>query len=346
MVPPVYGGRRSGGYPDAPGRELLWKTTAHPDAARYDGPMPPTGIATGSPNASVYDLGYRHYEGRRFGRLYAAWSLYAESLRSIWGFGRPVSAKAAPFILAGLYALPALIVLALSTMISQSIARGETNPADLPDYANYFGGAGTLVILFLVAQAPEVVCRDQRYQVLPLYLTRGLGRLEYAFTRLASLSTALFLVLLAPVVVLFIGDILMSVDAFEAIGKEVPKALPAIPSSLLIALYLGAIAVALSSFSPRRAYSAIGGLAYFMLMNLVPMQIYDVGHGAGATWVDFLPLLTPNRALSRANDWFFGTPIPAGFPHSIGPDAYVVACLTGTLLFTGVLFWRYRRIAV
>jgi ABC-2 type transport system permease protein len=307
--------------------------------------MSVTRTVTASPNASVYDLGYRHYEGRRFGRLYAAWSLYAESLRGIWGFGRPMTAKAAPFILAGLYALPALIVLAFSSIISQSIARGETSPADLPNYANYFGGVGVLAVLFLVAQAPEVVCRDQRYQVLPLYLTRGLGRLEYALTRLASLATAFLLVLLAPVVILFVGDILMSADAFDALGQEVPKALPAMPSSLLIALYMGAIAVALSSFSPRRAYSAIGVLAYFLLMNLVPMQIYDVGHGAAASWVDYLPLLAPSRALMRANDWFFGTPIPAGFPPNIGPDAYLLASLAGTLLFTGVLLWRYRRIA-
>jgi ABC-2 type transport system permease protein len=297
------------------------------------------------PSGSIYDLGYRHYEGRHYGRLYAAWSLYTESLRGIWGFGRPMSAKAAPFILAGLYALTAVIVLAFSSFISRSIATGETNPADLPNYANYFGGLNVVIVLFLVAQAPEVVCRDQRYQVLSLYFTRAMGRFDYAMARFLSLATALFLVLMVPMVALFVGDILMSSDAFKAIGDEWPKALPSIPSSLLIAASMASIAVGLSSFSPRRAYSAIGLLAYFLLMNLVPMIIYGIGHEAGAGWVDYLPLLTPNYVLVRATDWFFGTPVPPDFPSTIGADAYVLAALASTLLFTGILVWRYRRMS-
>jgi ABC-2 type transport system permease protein len=60
--------------------------------------------AANSPTGSIYDLGYRHYEGKRNGRGYAMWSLFVESLRGVWGFGRPTTAKAAPFLLAGLYA--------------------------------------------------------------------------------------------------------------------------------------------------------------------------------------------------------------------------------------------------
>jgi ABC-2 type transport system permease protein len=300
---------------------------------------------SGGPTGNIYDLGYRHYEGKRHGRWYSAWSLYVDSLRGIWGFGRPVSAKAAPFILAGLYLLPAVIVLAFSSIISTSIATGETNPADLPNYANYFGGIGTFIVLFLVAQAPEVVCRDQRYQVLPLYFTRAMGRFDYAMARYLSLITALFVVLLLPVIALFIGDILMSADAFKAIGNEWPKALPTVPSNLLIAASMAAIALALSSYSPRRAYAAVGLLAYFLLAELVPMVIYSIGHEAGAKWVDYLPLLTPNSGLTRANDWFFNAPISPGFPSSVGADAYVLASLVSTLLFTGILVWRYRRIA-
>jgi ABC-2 type transport system permease protein len=256
-----------------------------------------------------------------------------------------MSAKAAPFILAGLYALPAVIVLAFSSSISKSIATGETNPLDLPNYANYFGGIGTFIVLFLVAQAPEVVCRDQRYQVLPLYFTRAMGRFDYAMARLLSLVTALFLVLMLPVIALFIGDILMSADAFKAIGNEWPKALPTIPSNLLIAASMASIALALCSYSPRRAYAAVGVLAYFLLVELVPIVIYGIGHEAGAKWVDYLPLITPITGLTRANDWFFGTPTPSAFPSSIGAEAYVLAALAGTLLFIGILAWRYRRIA-
>jgi ABC-2 type transport system permease protein len=142
------------------------------------------------PAGNIYDLGYRHYTGKRRGRLYAAWSLYVESVRSVWGFGRPMTAKAAPFILLGLYAFPALIQIAFSSAISTSVAEGRA--ANLFAYDNYYARISFFIVLFCVAQAPELVCRDQRYNVLPLYFTRALGRLDYAFARLAALATALF----------------------------------------------------------------------------------------------------------------------------------------------------------
>jgi ABC-2 type transport system permease protein len=302
------------------------------------------GVAASSPAGSIYDLGYRHYEGKRHGRWYATWSLYVESLRGIWGLGRPTTAKAAPFILTGLYAFLAFLQLALSSVFSQQMSRGAT--VDLFTYANYFERMGFFVVFFCVAQAPEVVCRDQRYQVLPLYFTRALGRWEYALARLGSLVTSLFVVLTLPLLALFVGDVLMKPDTFRAIGDELPKALPAIPGSLLIALSMGSISLAVSAFSPRRAYSAIGLLAYFLLMEAVPGAIMGIATAAGNTSVEWLILLTPTTALGAANSWFFGQVLTeAGYPASLGTEAYVLAALASIVIFTTILLLRYRRIA-
>ena len=151
------------------------------------------------------------------------WSLYVESLRGVWGFGRPMPAKAAPFILAGLYAFPALVQLAFSSVFASGDRPGQTTSTLLDLRQLLLRDVGFFMILFLVAQAPEVVCRDQRYQVLPLYFTRALGRLDYALARLASLATALFIVLMVPMIALFIGDILMKPDTFKAVGDEVAQ---------------------------------------------------------------------------------------------------------------------------
>lgn len=308
------------------------------------GPRPAsatTSPATGGPVGSIYDLGYRHYEGKHNGRGYAMWSLFVESLRGVWGFGRPMSAKAAPFILTGVYAFLAFIQLAFSSVFSQEMQQGQA--VDLFTYANYFERLGFLVIFFCVAQAPEVVCRDQRYQVLPLYFTRTMGRLEYALARLASLVTALFIVLIVPMVALFVGDILMKPDTFGAIGSEWPKAVPSVPAYLLVALSMGSISLALSSFSPRRAYSAIGLLAYFLLMEAIPAAVYGVGRTADWAWSDNLILLTPITALQGAVAWFFGSPISTNLPLTLGADAYLSAAIVSVLLFTGILLFRYRR---
>lgn len=303
---------------------------------------PPVAASANRAAGSIYDLGYRHYEGKRNGRAYAMWSLFVESFRGVWGFGRSMNAKAAPFILAGLYALPAAIQLAFSSTISQQVNVGEQ--ASLFAYDNYFGRLSFFVILFCVAQAPELVCRDQRYQVLPLYFTRAMGRAEYALSRLGSLAAAIFLLLLVPTVALFVGDVLMKPDTFKAIGDELPKALPSLPANALIAVSLGSLSLAISSFSPRRAYSAIGIVAYMLLMEAIPAAIYSVGQNAGWMWADKLFAVTPITSLSGAVGWFFGLTLnPQDFPGSLTSADYLVAAVAGLVVAAGVLVFRYRR---
>jgi ABC-2 type transport system permease protein len=302
-------------------------------------------VLASSPTGNIYDLGYRHYEGVRRGRLWASWSLYIESLRGIWGFGRPMTAKAVPLVLAGLYAFYAFIQLAFSSVFANAIAQGQD--VALVTYSDYFSAMFIFVFFFCVAQAPEVVCRDQRYSVLPLYFTRALGRIEYAGARLASLATAIFIVLMIPNIALFIGDILMKTDTFAAIGDEVPKALPSIPASLLIACGLAAISLAISSFTPRRAYAAIGLVAYVLLMEAIPAAIYSIGQSSsGGTWTDKLFLLTPITSLQGATSWFFGKRLdPQNFLGSLTAEQYLLAALASVVVFTGVLIFRYRRVA-
>ena len=298
--------------------------------------------AARSATGSIYDLGYRHYEGRRNGRAYAMWSLFVESFRGVWGFGRPMTAKAAPFALAGLYALPAAIQLAFSSTISSAISAGDQ--VDLFAYGTYFQQLSFFIILFCVAQAPELVCRDQRYQVLPLYFTRAMGRSEYALARLGSLASALFLVLLVPTVGLFVGDVLMKPDTFKAIGDELPKALPSIPANALVSVGLASLSLAISSFSPRRAYSAIGIVAYMLLMEAIPAAIYSVGQNAGWDWADKLFALAPITSLIGGVSWFFGEALGRqDFSGSLTSGEYLAAAVATFVIATGILLFRYRR---
>jgi ABC-2 type transport system permease protein len=172
-----------------------------------------------------------------------------------------------------------------------------------------------------------------------------MGRVEYALARLGSLAVALFVVLLVPGVALFIGDVLMKPDAFKAIGDELPKALPTIPASAVIALGLAALSLAISSFSPRRAYSAIGIVAYILLMEAIPAALYSIGQTSGSSWTDKLFLVSPITSLIGGVYWFFGKPLdPQEFSGSLTAEAYLAAAIVSIGVMTAVLLFRYRRV--
>jgi len=107
------------------------------------------------PEGSVYDLGYRSYEGARLGRAYAILSLYLTSLRGVFGFGRHTSSKILPFGLAVLALIPAVIQLGV-VAVTETVDLEVISPDDYYEFVQW------PLALFVAAVAPELVGRDQR----------------------------------------------------------------------------------------------------------------------------------------------------------------------------------------
>ena len=57
----------------------------------------------------IHDIGYRHYDGPRLGRWHSMRAVYVQSLRGVYGIGRPARAKVLPFLLVAIISAPALI---------------------------------------------------------------------------------------------------------------------------------------------------------------------------------------------------------------------------------------------
>src|SRR5512140_3643200 len=114
------------------------------------------------PAGSIYDLGYRRYDGQRLGRRHAIQSLYLFSLRGAYGLGRRTSSKIIPIAIAIVAAVPALIQLGIGAILS-------SQQIDIIRPENYFGFIQVALALFCAAVAPEVMGRAQRTRTLPLY---------------------------------------------------------------------------------------------------------------------------------------------------------------------------------
>ncbi len=228
---------------------------------------------TASPEqaGTIYDIGYRRYDGPRLGRRGAIGAIVAAGLRASFGLGRSGRSKIIPWGAVILGLLPAGVAVAIRVLVGDIV--------DLYSYENYVWGIGGLLPIFMAAQAPELVVNDLRHRVLPLYFSRPIGRFDYVAAKLVALSLALLSLTLVPVLVLFLGRVLAAEDLIAAFGDEL-GALPAIVGSGIIhAVVLASLGLAICSLAARRAYAAGAVLAVFLIGGVISGTLQEVGGG-------------------------------------------------------------------
>ncbi|HET9456758.1 MAG TPA: ABC transporter permease subunit [Candidatus Limnocylindrales bacterium] len=301
-------------------------------------------ITVESATGSIYDLGYRGYEGPRLGRGHAIRSLFTHSLKSTFGIGRGARAKIAPLALGAMAVVPAVAfvgILALAARFGEGTS--DLIEANSPfGYHTYFGTMSTFVILFCAAQAPELFGRDQRHGVLSLYFARALRRSDYTLARIAGFVTALLILQLFPQTVLFLGRVLLAPDVVAKIGDDVSSIPPILVQGLLSSLLLGGLAMAVSAFTPRRAYATAGIIALFV----IPSIVAGVVAGIGSTDVgNVLFLLSPTSVLDGTNAVLFDIDFASEFFFINLPDwSYFAAAIAGIVGSIAITLRRFAKV--
>ncbi len=206
----------------------------------------------------IHDIGYRRYTGRRLGRAQIVRALYWHSLRSAFGLGRGAKAKIVPVIVFVIMCLPA---------IANAVAVANGSARIVPYDTYVFQLRVVLMIIFVAAQAPELVSRDLRSHVLPLYFCRPLRRIDYPLAKLAAFITACLVIIEIPLVLLYLGTIAQS-HSPHAIWTQTRAFIPGLLVGLMWAVLLAAIGLALASLSGRRAY-ATGAIAIYFFLTWI-----------------------------------------------------------------------------
>jgi ABC-2 type transport system permease protein len=311
---------------------------------REPGPPIPGGgqiVAATSAGGSIYDLGYRGYEGVRLGRRHAVASLIRQSVRQCWGLGRPARAKVVPFGLAALATIPAIVALGVSALARQLGAGEAIENASPIRYDTYYGLIANVVFLFAAAQAPELLARDMRHRVLALYFSRTIRREDYALGKLAALVLAMLALILFPQGLILVGRVLLASDIPAGFADDAPLLPPVVVQALLTAGLLGSLGLAIASFTPRRAY-ATAAIFAAILIPLVAVAAID--GLSGPDLAGPASLLSPADVLSGANDFFYGTSGGGPTDADVPSVAYAIAGVAWTLAASGVLVARYRRL--
>jgi ABC-2 type transport system permease protein len=306
-------------------------------------PTAPLATTASSATGSIFDLGYRGYDGPRLGRRHAIYALFAYSLRSAYGIGRSGRAKIVPIGLAILATLPAVISIAVRAFAAQAGAGAEVERIDPIRYDSYYGYISTVVMLFVAAQAPELLGRDQRYHVLSLYFSRALLRIDYAVAKAAAFATAILILILIPQVVIFVGLVISNADIVAALQDNIGSLGPVLAVALTIAGLLGSIGLAISAFTPRRAYATAAIMAVFIVPGVVAQIVIQSTTGA---LTRYIVLAAPGSVIEGVNGFLFGTRPGARevVRANLAGGLYLAVAIVAAVVLFGALIRRYQRI--
>ncbi|GAB2575448.1 ABC transporter permease [Streptomyces capparidis] len=293
---------------------------------------------TSPSGTSIHNIGYRHYDGPRLGRSYAAKSLFVHSLRGAYGLGRSAKSKVLPMLLLVIMCLPALIITAIAVINATS----DELPLEYTRYAIYLQAVLTL---FVSAQAPQLVSRDLRFRTVPLYFSRPIERLDYVVAKFAATVAALFVLLAVPLVILYAGALL----AKFPVGTQTKDfALSLVAAAALALLYAG-LGLLVAALTPRRGFGVAAIIALFTIPYGAVSTLQEVadtnGNDTAAGW---LGLFSPITLFDGMQSWALGatSAAPEGPPGHLGGLVFLLVLLGLVAGSFGLLIRRYRKVGL
>ena len=289
-----------------------------------------------APTGVIHDIGYRPYAGPRLGELGVAWSLFLTGLRNCYGLGRSTRAKVLPGLLFTAMLLPALILVAV--MVVTKV--GE----QIVPYSRYAMTTQMVISVFVASQAPALISRDLRFRTITLYLARPLLRTTYVLVRVASLTAAVFVLVVAPIVVLYVGGLLADLP----IGRETGDFVLAVLGALILAMVLAGLSSLVSAVTPKRGIAVAAVIVVLLVSYAVVAAVQAIAIEQNAdTLAQAAGLLSPFTLVDGVQAWLFdgsaSTPAP---PKSAGMAIlFCVVTLAVIAGSVGAMMLRYRKAA-
>lgn len=293
-----------------------------------DHPAPPRGV--------IHDIGYRPYAGPRLGELSVARSLFVTGLRNCYGLGRSTKSKVLPVLLFIAMMLPALIMVAVMVQLKVS--------QQLLPYSRYAMVTQLVISVFVASQAPALISRDLRFRTITLYLARPLRRSTYVLVRFASLTAAVFVLVAAPILLLYAGGLMADLP----IGRETGDFVPAVVAAVILAMVLAGLSALVSAVTPKRGIAVAAVIVVLLVSYTVVSAIQGIAVEERATTLaQVAGLFSPSTLVDGVQVWLFdgsaSTPAP---PEGAGMG--ILFCLVTLVVIAGsvgAMLLRYRKAA-
>ncbi|QBF46926.1 ABC transporter permease [Janibacter limosus] len=295
------------------------------------------------PRGVIHDLGYRGFDGRRLGDGAITLELYRNSVAQAFGIGRSGKAKIMPWLVILLMAVPAVVLGAISIQAGQAPPEAEMGAPST--YFAYPYWTQLLITIFVATQAPVLFARDLRYRTIVLYFARPVSRTRFVLTRLAALTTAIFVVIVGPMLVWFA----CALSTGHESGLHAQRFGAAVVGVAVLSLVLAALAGLVSTLATKSGLA----LAAIIVVLMVPSAMITMAL-AITTQLDndgvgqLIASAHPFTAVALLVSGIFGDPpvnptIPQ--PHGWLIGFAVAVCVAWVLLPVLALVARIRSVA-
>ena len=206
---------------------------------------PEVGLAAGAARyGEIYDRGYKHYDGPRLGRGHAIRALLVYSMKRAVGIKKGWTSKIIPILLYVAVALPVIVSIGISAFLPT---------VNVLDYEDFFVLIFVIEGIFVATVAPEMLCGDRRENVLALYFSRAITRADYLLAKLLATALLTLTVSFLPAAVLWLGRQLLLDAPLQAMRDNAGDLGRVAVAGAMIAFFLGAIGLLISSFTGRKS---------------------------------------------------------------------------------------------
>lgn len=276
----------------------------------------------------IFDRGYKHYDGPRLGRRQAFNALIRYSIQRAMGIKKKWTAKIIPIIIYVVAAGTVLVLIGIEAFLPNT---------ETMKYPDFFVFIFFLEGLFVAVAAPEMLCPDRRENVLALYFSRAMTRLDYVLAKLAAMAILTLTLSFVPAALLWLFRQLLADKPLSALKDNIDQLAKIALVGSLIALYLGALGLLISSFTGRKTIAVPVIIVGFGVTEALLSTLYYALRAHG--WRDYLFFLSPTRVTGNLAFRLF--------PYEDAPVvpfqwwAYTLAMSATIIIACALMVWRY-----
>ena len=296
--------------------------------------------------ARIIDQGYRSYDGPRTGLVGAVRSVVRYSMRHTLGLGRPARHKILPWLAVVIAVVPAVVFVGLAVVLNVDLITEQI----LPDYHEYYGFITVSLFFYCGIVVPDILVADRRNGMLPLYLSTPLQRWSYLVSKALAVALTLAVITIGPVLFLLVAYTIEG-SGPDGLIEWLKIFVRIVAAGAAISAAFTAASLAAASLTDRRAFAAVGvilllwgsGFVTAALVEAAEMNehiyAFDLG-GISDELKQRIYAVGPPPSLGE-NEFL------QGFRRAELSTMFVAgANLAWVALGAGVVWWRYRRLAL